>query len=328
MKILVTGGAGYIGSHTSRLLIQEGHTVIALDSLERGYRAAIPNETYFIKGTTHDEALLKKIFGDEKIDAVIHFAAHKAAGESMSTPEKYFYNNTAGTLTLLNAMATAKVPYLVFSSTAATYGNPKKLPAKETMLPAPESPYGESKLLVEKMLPWYDKAHDLKSVALRYFNVAGAWPDGSLGEDPRRVENLVPLVLQVAGGVRPMLKIFGRDYPTPDGTAIRDYIHVVDLARGHIAALNYLATGGSSQIINLGTGQGLSVQEVVDSARAITGKIITAEYVARRPGDPARVWADNTKAKKMLSWQPQFGLEEILATAWQWQQAHPNGFEN
>jgi UDP-glucose 4-epimerase len=326
MKILVTGGAGYIGSHMSRLLLDEGHEVIVLDSLETGYRQAVPTEAEFVEGTTHNRSVLDKIFSTGKIEAVIHFAAYKAAGESVKLPGKYFYNNTAGTLTLLEAMVDAGVSRLVFSSTAAVYGNPKSLPANETLTIAPENPYGESKALVERMLPWYDKAHGLKSVMLRYFNVAGAWLDGSLGEDPRRVECLIPLVLQVAGGKRPDLNIFGQDYPTPDGTAIRDYIHVLDLAAGHLAALNYLSHGGKTEVINLGTGKGVSVQEVVDQAKAVTNRAIPLVYVDRRLGDPTEIWADNKKAREILKWQPKYILKDILETAWKWQQSHPDGF--
>ncbi len=327
MKILVTGGAGYIGSHTARLLLEAKHNVVVLDSLENGYRPAVPKDAFFIQGSTHDQPLLKSILRDEKIDAVIHFAAYKAAGESVSQPGKYFYNNTAGTLTLLEAMANTQVTKLVFSSTAATYGTPSTLPANETAPVQPENPYGESKSLVEQMIPWFDAAHGLKAVMLRYFNVAGAWTDGSLGEDPSKVGNLVPLVLQAAAGKRDVLKVFGNDYPTPDGTAIRDYIHVLDLAAGHTAALDYLSGGGSTEIINLGTGKGISVQEVVDEAQKITGKKIPVQYTERRPGDPAKVWADNKKAKKVLGWEPKYGLKEILETAWRWQQHFPEGFK-
>jgi UDP-glucose 4-epimerase len=326
MRILVTGGAGYIGSITTRLLLDKDHQVTVLDSLENGYRQAVPKAATFIRGSTHDQELLAKIFTDRQIEAVIHFAAYKVAGESVKLPGKYFSNNTAGSLSLLEAMAKANVKQLVFSSTAAVYGNPKTLPANESLLVAPENPYGESKALVERIIPWFDQAYGLKAVMLRYFNVAGAWPDGSLGEDPSRVECLIPLVLQVAAGKRPTLNIYGHDYSTKDGTAVRDYIHVVDLAEGHLAALDYLAKGGVTDIINLGTGQGNSVQEVVDQARKITGQDIPTNLTNRRPGDPTAVWAANDKAKKVLGWQPRYGLTEILQSAWRWQTTHPQGF--
>jgi UDP-glucose 4-epimerase len=326
MKILVTGGAGYIGSHTTRMLLEAEHEVVVLDSLENGYRQAVPEGAAFVEGSTHDAALLKQVFDDHTIDAVIHFAAYKAAGESMTNPGKYFANNVGGTITLLDAMAVAKVPHFVFSSTAAVYGNPAKLPADESLPVTPENPYGESKALVERMLPWYDTAYGLKSVALRYFNVAGAWADGSLGEDPAKVVCLIPLVLQAAAGKRDVIKVFGTDYDTKDGTAVRDYIHVLDLAQGHIDALHYLANGGDSETINLGTGHGISVQEVIDQTSAVTSKKIPVEYADRRPGDPATVWADNTKARQVLKWQPKYDLTDILESTWKWQQSHPDGF--
>ncbi len=326
MKILVTGGAGYIGSHTARLFLEKGHQVVVLDSLENGYRQAVPQEAVFIEGSTLDQSLVAKVLREHAIEAVVHFAAYKAAGESVSKPGKYFSNNTTGTLSLLEAMVKANVKLLVFSSTAAVYGNPATLPADETLPITPENPYGESKALVERMFPWYEAAHGIHAVALRYFNVAGAWPDGSLGEDPSRVSNLIPLVLQAAAGKRETISVFGTDYPTPDGTAVRDYIHVLDLADGHIKALDYLVGGGASTVFNLGTGQGASVQEVMTKAEAVTGKKIPVTHGPRRAGDPAAVWADNTKAKTILGWQPQYGLTEILETAWKWQQTHPNGF--
>lgn len=326
MNILVTGGAGYIGSHMTRLLIETGHNVIVLDTLENGYRQAVHPRATFVEGSTHDHPILQRIFDEHEIDAVIHFAAYKAAGESMTEPAKYFYNNTAGTLSLLQMMVENDCRRLVFSSTAATYGNPKKNPASETALVQPENPYGESKALVERMLPWFDQAHGLKSVALRYFNVAGAWPDGSLGEDPSKVNNLVPLVLQAAAGKRPAVTLFGTDYPTPDGTAIRDYIHVMDLVRGHLDALTFLAEKKQSDIFNLGTGKGVSVQEVIDRSNVVTGNTIPVTVSDRRPGDPAIIFADTRKAKKILGWEPKHTLDDILSSAWAWQQSHPEGF--
>ncbi len=326
MNILVTGGAGYIGSHTTRVLLDQGHNVVVLDSLEKGYRQAVPAAAAFVEGTTHDQALVEKLLRDESIAAVIHFAAYKAAGESVKLPGRYFHNNVSGTIALLNAMAATKVKQLVFSSTCAVYGNPAKVPADETLPIQPENPYGESKALVERMLPWYDQAHGIRSAILRYFNVAGAWEDGSLGEDPSRVESLIPLVLQAAAGKRDAIKLFGTDYPTPDGTAIRDYIHVLDLAEGHMAALHYLNEKGKTDIFNLGTGKGLSVQEIIDAAQKVTGQIIPVVKTERRPGDPARVWGNTGKAKKVLHWQSKRTLEDVLKSAWEWQLAHPDGF--
>ncbi len=326
MKILVTGGAGYIGSHTARLLLENGYEVVILDSLENGYRRAVPKGAKFVHGTTHDQSLVKKVLTHEAVEAVIHFAAYKAAGESVREPGKYFYNNTAGTLSLLEAMVEAGVKQLVFSSTAAVYGNPKKLPAHEKLPVQPENPYGESKALTERIIHWFDTCHNVKAVILRYFNVAGAWTDGSLGEDPSKVECLIPLVLQTAAGQRDQLKIFGTDYPTPDGTAVRDFIHVLDLAEGHHAALDYLQKGGKTETINLGTGEGMSVQEVVNQAEKVTRKKIPVVHTDRRPGDPVAIWADNKKAKKLLKWQSKFGLDEILESAWKWQTQHPDGF--
>ncbi|HEY0710452.1 MAG TPA: UDP-glucose 4-epimerase GalE, partial [Polyangia bacterium] len=238
----------------------------------------------------------------------------------------YFDNNVFGTQQLLEAMAKEKVSRLVFSSTAAVYGTPKVLPVVETAELRPENPYGESKLMVEKMLPWYDNAFGLKSVALRYFNAAGAILDGSIGEDPRYVQNLIPLVMKAATGRTPSIKVFGTDYPTPDGTCIRDYIHVLDLASAHLAALDFLAAKQTSDIFNLGTGKGASVKEVLDITRRISGRDIPTEWVDRRAGDPISVYADNSKARKGLSWNPRYGLEEIVASAWKWQSTHPDGF--
>jgi UDP-glucose 4-epimerase len=259
---------------------------------------------------------------------VVHFAAYKAPGESMTDPARYFDNNVAGTLSLLRAMVRANVRTLVFSSTCAVYGTPKNLPVNETNNPVnPESPYGESKLMVEQMLKWFDAAHGLRSVCLRYFNAAGAYPDGSMGEDPRKVQNLVPLVMNAATGRQKNVKVFGTDYPTPDGSAVRDYIHVMDLAEAHAKALDYLREKDRSDVFNLGTGNGNSVLEVLNAARRITGIDIPAEHVARRPGDPVAVYADNTKARTVLGWTPQYGIEEIISSAWKWSSSHPDGYE-
>src|SRR5512140_736991 len=294
MRILVTGGAGYIGSHTARLLAERGDHVVVLDSLEHGYRQAI-GQLPLVVGSTHDGVLVQQLIRDHRIEAVIHFAAYKAAGESMSKPGKYFENNVAGSLHLFEAACTAGVRMLAFSSTASVYSTPQSLPVEESAALGPENPYGESKRMVEQMLAWYDACHGLRSVALRYFNAAGAALDGNNGEDPRHVANLIPIVMNVATGRAPAVKIFGNDYPTPDGTGIRDYIHVLDLAAAHARALDFLAAGKPSDVFNVGTGQGASVLEVLAAARRISGQPIAAEVVARRPGDPASVYADNRK---------------------------------
>ena len=324
MNVLVTGGAGYIGSHTIRLLVERGHRVVALDTLEGGKRAAV-GDTPLVVGSTADQALVERVLRDEQIEAVIHFAAYKAAGESMAQPGRYFANNTCGTLSLLQAMVATGVRRLVFSSTAAVYGTPAELPVTEDHPLRPENPYGESKLLVERMLPWFDTAHGLHSIALRYFNAAGATFDSTIGEDWTRALNLVPAVMKATLGRGPALQVFGTDYPTPDGTAIRDYIHVLDLADAHIRALDYLARENRSNTFNLGTGRGSSVQEVLDATRAHSGIDVPVTYTDRRPGDPVAVWADNTKARRLLEWEPRYGLAEIIATAWDWHSSHPDG---
>jgi UDP-glucose 4-epimerase len=326
MRVLVTGGAGYIGSHTVKVLQERGDQVVVLDTLEHGHRAAI-GKAPLVVGSTQDQGLVKEVLGDRKIEAVIHFAAYKAAGESMTAPAKYFDNNVHGTLRLLQAVRQEGVKYFVFSSTAAIYGTPKTLPVRETDEVHPENPYGESKLMVEQMLRWFDACHGLRSIALRYFNAAGAAPDGRMGEDPRKAANLVPLVMNAATGRSPDVKVFGTDYPTPDGSCIRDYIHVMDLAEAHARALDYLREKDRTDSFNLGTGKGASVLEVLNAARRITGINIPAEQVARRPGDPAAIFADNTKAKTLLGWQPRYGLEEIIASAWKWSSSHPDGYK-
>ena len=325
MRILVTGGAGYIGSHTVALLRARGDFVVALDSLELGHRQAIA-DTPLVVGRTQDQALVKQVIGDHQLDAIIHFAAYKAAGESMSKPAKYFDNNVYGSLCLLQAAQQSGVRRFVFSSTAAVYGTPQSLPVHEDAPLRPENPYGESKLLVEQMLRWFDTCHGLRAVALRYFNAAGAALDASNGEDPRFVQNLIPLVMNAATGRAAKVSVFGTDYPTPDGTGIRDYIHVLDLAEAHALALDFLAAHDRSEVFNLGTGQGASVFEVLREARRASGVNIPTENTARRPGDPAAVWADNRKARAVLGWQPRYGLREIVETAWAWHKSHPDGF--
>jgi UDP-glucose 4-epimerase len=325
MRVLVTGGAGYIGSHTAALLASRGDFVVVFDSLEHGYRQAVGNLPLVV-GNTHDGKLVKQVIGDQKIEAVVHFAAYKAAGESMTNPAKYFDNNVHGSLRLIEGACQAGVRMFVFSSTASVYGTPTSLPVKEGDGLHPENPYGESKLMVEQMLKWFDTCHGLRSVVLRYFNAAGAALDGENGEDPRHVANLIPLVMKVATKRAPTLDVFGTDYPTKDGTGIRDYIHVLDLAQAHAHALDFLAAGKPSDVFNVGTGQGASVLEVLEAARRISGVEIPTKIVGRRPGDPAAVYADNRKATDVLGWSPRYGLEQIIATAWQWHRKHPDGF--
>jgi UDP-glucose 4-epimerase len=325
MRILVTGGAGYIGSHTTSYLRARGDFVVVLDSLELGFRQTV-GDTPLVVGSTHDTKLVAQVIGDHKLEAVVHFAAYKAAGESMQSPAKYFDNNVTGSLRLIETACQAGVRKLVFSSTAAVYGTPEHLPVCETDKVHPENPYGESKRMVEQMLQWFDACHGLRSAALRYFNAAGAALDGENGEDPRFVQNLIPLVMKAATDRAPNVRIFGNDYPTRDGTGIRDYVHVLDLADAHARALDFLGRVGRSDVFNIGTGRGASVMEVLECARRVSGRPIPAELVARRPGDPAAVYADHRKAHELLGWTPRYGLEEIIESAWRWHHRHPDGF--
>lgn len=327
MQVLVTGGAGYIGSHTVRLLRARGFGVTVLDSMEFGHSQAI-GDTPLVVGDIGDGDLLDRLFAGTKIDAVIHFAAYKAPGESMEQPERYFKNNVCSTLSLLSAMRRAGVGYFVFSSSCSVYGTPSALPVTEQNALHPESPYGQSKLMVEEMLQWMGVCYGLHWTSLRYFNAAGASQDAQIGEDPSRTLNLIPLVMKAAIGDSPGVKVFGTDYPTPDGTAIRDYIHVMDLADAHIKALEYMRAGGGSEVYNLGTGRGSSVQQIINLAQRVADKPIPVEYTARRPGDPAAIWADSSKAQSLLGWQPCYGLEEIVASAWRWHSTHPYGYSD
>jgi UDP-glucose 4-epimerase len=328
LKVLVTGGAGYIGSHTVRELVNLNHEVIVLDSLELGHQelARAAGASKIIQGNTADTALLDNLFDQEQIGAVIHFAAYKNAGESVEKPGKYFTNNVAGTQSLLDAMLRHNVKNFIFSSSCAIFGTPQNVPVSETNNPYhPESPYGESKLMAETVLKWYDVAYGLKSINLRYFNAAGASLDGKLGEDWTVTLNLVPLVMKAALGKTPSVKVFGTDYPTPDGTCIRDYIHVVDLATAHVRALEYLQANNQSNQYNLGTGKGSSVKEVIDTTKRISGRDFKVEEIGRRPGDPVAIWADSTKAERELNWKAQYDLETIIKTAYEWHSAHADG---
>ena len=325
VRVLVTGGAGYIGSHTVAVLRARGDDVVVLDTLEHGHPAAIPGAELVV-GDAGDRGLVAELLRARRIEAVIHFAARKSVVESINDPGGYFEANIAGSLALMRAMDDAGVQRLVLSSTCAVYGTPDVLPVDEASALRPENPYGESKLLVERMAPWFEGPTGLRTVALRYFNAAGAALDGSNGEDWDRAENLVPVVLQVAAGRRGEVDVYGTDYPTPDGTAIRDYVHVLDLADAHARAIDHLSGGGDSTTLNLGSGRGASVREVVDAARAVTGRAIETRDAPRRPGDPAAIWADGRAARGILGWAPRFDLEAIVTTAWAWHQRHPDGY--
>ena len=327
MRLLVLGGAGYIGSHTSLELIKRGHDVVVVDNLVTGYQKAVPEKAVFYNGDIRDIEFLDNLFKIEKIDAVIHFAAYSLVGESVTNPLKYYDNNLYGTKVLLEAMIKNNVNKIVFSSTAATYGEPENIPILESDRTCPTNPYGETKLAMEKMFHWASKAHGLNYVSLRYFNACGADATGQIGEAHNPESHLIPLVLQVPNGKRESVSIYGTDYDTPDGTCIRDYIHVTDLAQAHILAVEYLANGGASDIFNLGNGVGYSVREVIETARSVTGHPIPAIEVPRRSGDPARLVASGEKAKKILGWEPKIKqLDEIIASAWKWHSTHPNGY--
>ncbi|EFA26406.1 UDP-glucose 4-epimerase GalE [Pediococcus acidilactici] len=329
MSILVVGGAGYIGSHMVKRLIEQGQEVVVVDNLSTGHRKAVDKKARFYEGDIRNHVFLKGVFDRENIDTVVHFAAFSIVPESMEKPLKYFDNNTAGMVALLEEMRDHDVKRIIFSSTAATYGVPEKSPIEENDRQAPINPYGESKLMMEKIIRWADQAYGIKFVALRYFNVAGAYPDGSIGEDHGPETHLTPIILQVAAGQRDQLKIFGDDYNTPDGTNVRDYVHVLDLVDAHILAINYLKAGNDSDVFNLGSSTGFSVKQMVEAAREVTGEPIPAEIAERRPGDPDSLIAASQKARDVLQWQPQYDdVKEIIQTAWNWKQQHPRGYED
>ena len=327
MKVLVTGGAGYIGSHTVRELIECGHRVVVIDTLEMGNRRAIGDVKLYQESIT-DGIMLDRIFKQEKPEAVIHFAAYKAPGESMTEPGKFFHNNVDGTLSLLETMIYHNTRHIVFSSSCSIFGTPKTLPIAEDTPFHPESVYGESKLMCETLLKWYDRTKNVRYSALRYFNASGASLDNSIGEDWGHTQNLIPLMMKAALGHTPSMTLFGTDYPTPDGTAIRDYIHVVDLAVAHVKALDYIVRTNRSTVYNLGSGKGHSVQEVIDATKRICGRDFKVEYGPRRPGDPTAVYADRSKAEHELGWKPRYDLNTILETAWKWYSSHPNGYQD
>ncbi|WP_302815636.1 UDP-glucose 4-epimerase GalE [Selenomonas flueggei] len=327
MAILVCGGAGYIGSHAVHALVEKGEQVVIVDNLQTGHRGALNPAATFYEGDIRDASVLDKIFTENKIEAVIHFAANSLVGESVEKPLLYFNNNVYGMQVLLEAMVRHGIDKIVFSSTAAVYGEPKRVPIHEDDETHPTNPYGETKLTMEKMMKWVSRANGVRYVSLRYFNAAGALPDGSIGEDHATETHLIPLILQVPLGKRDHITVFGEDYPTPDGTCLRDYIHVVDLADAHVRALDYLRQGGESNIFNLGNGQGFSVKEMIAAAQKATGRSIKVEIGARRAGDPAQLIASSEKARTVLGWNPQFtDVEQVISTAWTWHEKHPNGY--
>lgn len=328
MKVLVLGGAGYIGSHTVYELIDDGQDVVIIDNLETGHIEAVHEKAKFYKGDIRDRAFLEDVFSQETdIDAVIHFAANSLVGESMVNPLKYYDNNLCGTKVLLEALVAHGIDKVVFSSTAATYGEPERVPILESDKTEPTNTYGETKLSMEKMFKWTGKAHGLRYVSLRYFNACGAHPNGKIGEAHNPETHLIPLILQVPNGQREAISIFGDDYDTIDGTCVRDYIHVLDLAQAHILAVKYLMAGNESNIFNLGNGVGHTVKQVIDTARKVTKDPIKVEMAPRRAGDPATLIASSAKAKEILGWKPEHDdLEEIIATAWNWHKNHPHGF--
>ncbi len=318
MRILVTGGAGYIGSHTAKFLARAGFEPIVLDSLYTGHRWAVQWGP-FVQGDLADFNLLREVIRAYEIQAVIHFAAHAYVGESMGNPRKYFRNNVVNTLNLLDAMVDTRVKHIIFSSTCATYGAPQVVPIPEHHSQFPINPYGESKLFIERMLNWYAQSYGLQWMALRYFNAAGADPEGEIGEEHDPEPHLIPRAIQAAVGEIPFVEIFGSDYPTPDGTAIRDYIHVTDLAGAHYLALANILDGGSSAALNLGTGKGHSVREVIAAVERASGTYVPIREAERRSGDPPCLVADGAKAKQLLGWKPRHSsLDEIIETAWQW----------
>lgn len=330
MKILVLGGAGYIGSHTVYELIDAGNEVVIIDNLETGHMKAVHPQAKFYKGDLRDRAFVDSVLDTEKnIDAVIHFAANSLVGESMVNPLKYYDNNLCGTKVMLESLVAHGIDKVVFSSTAATYGEPQSIPIVETDPTRPTNCYGETKLSMERMFYWTGVAHNLRFVSLRYFNACGAHISGQIGEDHNPETHLIPLILQAASGKRDHISIFGTDYDTVDGTCVRDYIHVTDLAQAHILAVRYLMDGNKSDIFNLGNGVGFTVRQVIDEARKVTGADIKVVEEGRRAGDPATLIASSDKAKSVLGWKPQYAdLSKIIETAWKWHNEHKNGFED
>ncbi len=328
MSILVTGGAGYIGSHAVKGLIDRGYDVVIVDNLETGFEKAVDSRARFYKGDIRDIDFLSSMFSKENVEGVIHFAANSLVGESMVNPLKYFDNNVHGTRVLLSSMMEYGVKHIVFSSTAATYGEPIRIPIDETHPTNPINPYGEAKLMMEKVIDWTSKAHELTYVSLRYFNVAGAHPSGEIGESHDPETHLIPIILQVPNKQREKLSVFGNDYDTKDGTCIRDYIHIEDLVEAHVLAMEYLLKGNESNLFNLGSGDGYSIYEMIEAAKAATGEEIPFELAERRAGDPAVLIASNGKAKEILKWTPKHtDVKDIIKSAWNFHKKYPNGFK-
>ncbi|WKY48611.1 UDP-glucose 4-epimerase GalE [Eubacteriaceae bacterium ES3] len=327
MKILVCGGAGYIGSHVVKTLLEKQFEVVVVDNLSTGHLKSLPVSVCFEEGDIRDSDFLNKVFLKHQIDGVMHFCANSLVGESMEKPILYYENNVSGTLNLLKAMVRNGVLKFIFSSTAAVYGEPEILPITEETKKNPTNTYGETKLAVEKMLPWLEKAYDLKYMVFRYFNAAGASENGEIGEDHTPETHLIPLILKTALGQREKISIFGTDYETDDRTCIRDYIHVMDIASAHILGMEKLFAGGQSDIFNLGQGKGFSVREIIEKSKELTETEFLVEEAARRPGDPAVLIAESQKAKQELGWQPVYSdVETIIKTAWEWHKNHPQGY--
>lgn len=328
MNILVTGGAGYIGSHCTKMLLEEGYHVSVIDNLSTGYKAAVDKRASFYPLDIKDKDRVVEVLKNDSIDAVIHFAAYSLVGESMNDPLKYYDNNLYGTKVLLDAMVEANVKAIVFSSTAAVYGDHQIMPITEEYEERPTNTYGETKLAMEHMMKWVDTAHDVKYIALRYFNVAGAYHTGEIGEAHNPETHLIPLILQVPNGKRDHIYIFGDDYDTPDGTCIRDYIHIEDLIHAHILAMKHLLETNTSNYYNLGSGDGYSVKEMIDAARTVTNHPIPAIISERRPGDPARLIASSNKIEQELGWKRQYNsIESIISSAWEFHRTHKHGYD-
>ena len=327
MTVLITGGAGYIGSITTRLIRASGRGVVVLDTLENGHRKAV-GDAPFVQGDVADSDLVARIVAEHGVDEVVHFAAYKAVGESMTNPGKYFSNNVTGSQKLFEALHQAGVTRVVFSSTAAVYGTPQSVPVRETDVLSCESVYAETKLMIEKTLGWYSQTTPMRNVCLRYFNAAGASLDATLGEDWRFSQNLIPHVMKAVLGFAPALTVFGNDFPTPDGTGVRDYIHVEDLARAHVAALDYLAKGGDSITCNVGTGHGTSVMDIIATTERVAGKKVPYEIAGRRAGDPSECYADPRRINEAFGWSPTHSLDDIISSAYAWHTSHPQGHDS
>ena len=327
MTVLITGGAGYIGSITTRLIRASGRGVVVLDTLENGHRKAV-GDAPFVQGDIEDSELIARVVDEYGVDEVVHFAAYKAVGESMLNPGKYFNNNVTGSQKLFESLYTAGVTRVVFSSTAAVYGTPQSVPVRETDVLSCESVYAETKLMIEKTLGWYSQTTPIRNVCLRYFNAAGASEDATLGEDWRFSQNLIPHVMKAVLGFAPALTVFGNDFPTPDGTGVRDYIHVEDLAHAHVAALDYLAKGNDSITCNVGTGYGTSVMDIIATTERVTGKKVPYEISGRRAGDPSECYADPRRINETFGWSPTHSLDDIISSAYAWHTSHPQGHDS